>query len=82
MRKEHILVIKTAKRRDTADAIQKALTEFGCIIQTRLGLHEAGDRCSDEGLMILQLTEDDAEAAKLEAALKGIPGVTFKSVEI
>jgi len=82
MKKEHILIIKTAKRRDTADSIQKALTEFGCIIQMRLGLHEAGDRCSDEGLLLLQLTDDAAEAAKLEAALKQIPGVVFQSVEI
>ena len=82
MNKENIMIIKTCKRRDTADSIQKILTEFGCIIQTRLGLHEAGSACSDKGLIILQLV-DDAEAIKnLEEALGKLDGITFKNVQI
>ena len=82
MSKEHIMAIKVCKRRDVADSIQKVLTEFGCIIQMRLGLHEAGDVCSDEGLIILQLVDDAGEIARLEKTLGELSGVAFKMIEI
>lgn len=82
MSKENIMVIKTCKRKDNADFLQKILTEFGCIIKTRLGLHEAGNVCSDEGLIILQLVGDPGEAEKLEKALNGLDGISYKSVQI
>lgn len=82
MSTERFMIVKVSKRRETADAVQKALTEFGCIIQMRLGLHEATGVCSDEGLIILQLASDPEEAKKLETALGGIAGVTFKAVEV
>lgn len=76
------MLIKTCKRRDNIDSVQKTLTEFGCIIKTRLGLHEAGGVCSDEGLIILQLADDADEIEKLEKALDKIECVTFKTVQI
>lgn len=82
MSKENIMIIKTCKRQDTADSIQKILTEFGCIIQTRLGLHEAGSVCSDKGLIILQLVDNADETKKLEEALNKLDGITFKSVQL
>lgn len=82
MSKENITIIKTCKRRDTADSIQKILTEFGCIIQTRLGLHEAGNSCSDQGLIVLQLVDNADEIKKLEEALNKLDGVTFKSIQL
>jgi hypothetical protein len=82
MSKENIMVIKTFKRKSNADSLQKILTEFGCIIKTRLGLHEAGNVCSEEGLIILQLVGDSGETEKLEQALNGLNGISFKSVQI
>lgn len=82
MSKENIMVIKTFKRKNNADSLQKILTEFGCIIKTRLGLHEAGNVCSEEGLIILQLVGDPGETEKLEQALNGLDGISFKSVQI
>ena len=82
MGKENIIIVKACKRKNNADSLQKVLTEFGCIIKTRLGLHEAGDVCSDEGLIILQLAGDSAEAEKLEQALNGLDGISCKSVQI
>lgn len=82
MNKETIMVIKASKRRENVDALQAALTEFGCLIKARLGLHEAGDACSDEGLIILQLVDDGVETAKFEAALSSLSGIAFKSVQI
>lgn len=82
MDKENIMIIKTCKRKNNADQLQKTLTEFGCIIKMRLGLHEAGDVCSDEGLIILQLVDDDGEIEKLEKSLDGIEGLKFKTVSV
>lgn len=82
MSKENILIIKTSKRRENVDTLQKILTEFGCIIKMRLGLHEAEDVCSDEGLIILQLIDNSEEAEKLEIALKKLDGIVFETVRI
>lgn len=57
-------------------SVQEALTEYGCSIRTRLGLHEAGEGfCSPNGLMILEMVGSDDEQAKLFDALNAIKGV-------
>lgn len=82
MEKETILLIRASKRRDNVDSLQKVLTEYGCIIKTRLGLHEAGSVCSDEGLIILQLTGEAEETEKFERSLKELDGIVFQAVQI
>ena len=82
MAKQNILLVRTSKRRENVDRIQKVLTEYGCIIRMRLGLHEAGDVCSDEGLLLLQLTDAAEEAKAFEKALSAIDGVFTKLVEV
>lgn len=77
-----IMLIKSCNRRENIDLVQKTLTDFGCIIKTRLGLHEAGDACSNEGLIILQLADDADEIKKLEKTLSKIECVDVKTVEI
>ena len=79
---ENIMLIKSCNRRENIDTVQKTLTDFGCIIKTRLGLHQAGDSCSNEGLIILQLTDDEEEITKLEKALSKIECVESKIVHI
>jgi hypothetical protein len=82
MSKENIMIIKTCKRRDNVETLQKVLTQYGCIIKMRLGIHEAGNVCSDEGLIILQLAEDPNEVEKLVKGLDEIDGITYKLVQI
>jgi metal-responsive CopG/Arc/MetJ family transcriptional regulator len=62
--------------------LQDVLTESGCIIKTRLGLHEAGDDCSNEGLIILQLAGSEEEIQALEKKLNSVDGVKAKNVQI
>ena len=51
-----ILVILIGKRKEEAVKLQQILTAWGCIIKTRLGIHDGVlDNCSDEGLLILEL---------------------------
>ncbi len=77
-----IMVIKIGARRDKAPKVQEVLTKFGCSIKTRLGLHEAGNLCSDEGILILQLTGDKAEMKALEKALNQMENVQAKMVNL
>lgn len=84
MKTETIMAIRASKRREIADALQGVLTEYGCNIKMRLGLHQAGDVCSEEGLILLQLVDmEDAGAIKaLEKALEKIDGLHFKTMQI
>ncbi|CDG01166.1 Putative uncharacterized protein [Clostridium chauvoei JF4335] len=78
------MAIKIEPRNSAAPKVQEILTKFGCIIQTRLGLHEASkDICSNSGLIILNLIHDEKEEiSKLSKELSEINGVVAKLVEI
>lgn len=69
-----IMGVLMQQRRDTATAVQSLLTEYGCFIRTRLGLHQASaDACSEQGLLILEFIDGSEEEAKeLEKALTKI----------
>ncbi len=82
MQKESIMVIRASKRRENVEALQKVLTQFGCNIKMRLGLHEAGDVCSDDGLIILQLVDVDGEVAAFKKTLDALSGIRYDTIEI
>jgi hypothetical protein len=78
-----LLVILMHSRRVSAVKVQKVLTEYGCMIKTRLGIHDGVlDKCSDTGLIILELVGSKAKKTALNNALKPLPGVKTKLVEI
>lgn len=77
-----IMAVLVSHRSQKAPQLQEVLTQSGCIIKTRLGLHEAGDVCSEEGLIILQLAGEPEAVAKLETTLNAMAGITAKSMEI
>ncbi|MBN1501553.1 MAG: hypothetical protein JW982_15445 [Spirochaetes bacterium] len=81
MAKAVIIGIYIEDRIKEAGEIQKILTEFGCSIKTRLGLHEAGNTCSPSGIILLELTGAKAEWEKFEVKLKGIAGVQIQKLE-
>ncbi len=80
-----IMGIQVEQRHGTVSEVQNVLTDFGCFIKTRLGLHQASDdreSCSEKGLIILELIKDaDAEASDMEKALSKIDGVQIKKME-
>ena len=62
-------------------AVQKILTDYGCNIKTRLGLHEVGNpTCSSKGLLILELIGDDAAILEMQSKLKQITGVEVQKM--
>ena len=56
---------------------------YGCNIRLRVGLHEAGEgRCSDDGVILLQVCGEQDEVDRLMAALESTPGVTAKLMDL
>jgi hypothetical protein len=56
--------------------LQSLLSEYGCYIKTRLGLHETSKKvCSPNGLIIVEFIDDDAKAKEFAGKLAEIKGV-------
>jgi hypothetical protein len=77
-----IMLVKVNHRVQKVPEMQEVLTKYGCSIKMRLGLHEAGDVCSNQGLIILQLTGDEKEIKAFEKELSSVEGISVKLVEI
>lgn len=79
-----IMIIKLEPRVSTAPTVQEILTKYGCIIHTRLGLHEVTrTSCSNSGLIVLNLMNDEKEKInKLKEELENLKGVIIKLVEV
>ena len=77
-----IMAIKVKGRESKAPHFQEILTEYGCIIETRVGFHETGeDHCSMDGFIILHLSGQDAEIQNLFNEIKNLNGITPKFIE-
>jgi hypothetical protein len=78
----HIIVgIHITERVKHAVEVQNVLTDLGCQIRTRLGLHEAAaDVCSPNGLILLEMVDDEGKVAEMTARLEAIEGVEVKSM--
>jgi len=75
--------VLTNKRIQNVNDMQQVLTDSGCIIKTRLGIHDAGeDFCSNEGLIILHLIGSEDEISQLEEKLNDIPGIKAKNSQL
>lgn len=78
-----IMGIEIGHREEDALKVQRLLTEHGCSIKTRLGLHEtAGNQCSSSGLVLIEFAGgQDAEIAVLEAELQKLATVKVRKME-
>ena len=77
---KHILfgIHITDRMRDAAK-VQTLLSEYGCEIRTRLGLHEASeDFCSPSGIVVLEMTGDEARIEALAAKLAALSGLELQ----
>lgn len=79
MESVNVMTILVNHRSKNVTEFQNVLTKFGCLIKVRLGLHEAGNICSEEGLIILQLTGSQDEISDFETSLNVLTGVTAKN---
>jgi hypothetical protein len=76
-----IVGIRVSDRAHLAGEVQRVLTEYGCNIKTRLGLHDvAGDACSPSGLIVLQVVGGEKVCSEMLKKLGSIKGVQTKSM--
>jgi hypothetical protein len=82
-KEKHVIFgIHVTERMKKASQIQNLLTEYGCNIKTRLGLHETScDTCSASGVMLLEMAGDPAQSNELMTKLNAIDGVEVKAIE-
>lgn len=78
-----IIAMRVQQRTQTAAAVQETLTSYGCLIKTRLGLHDVGDGyCANDGIVILQVCGKKEEIDEMLAALLKLEGVSAKMIDL
>jgi hypothetical protein len=78
-----LLLILVGKRKDTAVKVQQILTAWGCIIKTRLGIHDGVmENCSDEGLLILELHGTEEQKKELARKVEVLKGVSSQLINL
>ena len=82
MQDDHrIMAVHVTDRLTKAQQVQALLTEYGCSIKTRLGLHETSpDACSPNGILILELVGGAQVCDELLTKLNTIGGIEAKTV--
>ncbi len=81
--KRTVMLIMVASRKESASKVQQILTGWGCMIKTRLGIHDGIlDNCTETGLIILEIVGEEEKKVEMERKLNVIPGVTAKKVDL
>ena len=81
MTKRIVLGVQVTDRVKDIPEVQKVLTEYGCNIRTRLGLHEVSRKiCSPTGLLILDTFGDEADILLMEKKLKKVKGLVVRKM--
>lgn len=76
-----IIGIKISNRIEKAIEVQKILTNYGCLIKTRIGLHEKiNGKCSPKGLILLEII-DNKEATKIVNELCDIDEIEIQQMK-
>ncbi len=78
----HLIVgIHVVNRTEKALEVQNLLTEFGCYIKTRIGLHDASsDFCSPNGVILLEILDNEERRAQLVGRLREIDGIDVQEM--
>lgn len=83
MEQDRIMAIRTDTRRENAEALQKVLTQFGCNIKVRLGLHEVSkELCANDGLILLEVEGDKRRLNSIVKKLNAVEYVKAQLVEM
>jgi len=78
-----VLLVLIGNRKEAAVQVQKVLTGWGCMIKTRLGIHDGVmENCSDQGLLILELAGERKQMDELARKISLIKGVSSKLVDL
>lgn len=82
MPKRFVMGICLTNRVENATELQRVLTECGCYIKTRIGLHEVSENvCAPSGLILLEIYGGGEALAEMESKLKSIDGLQVQKME-
>jgi len=78
-----ILLVLVGNRRQSAVEVQRILTDMGCFVKTRLGIHDGSpEECTNCGLIILELIGDAAHKREVVEKLEQVDSVRVELVEL
>jgi hypothetical protein len=79
--KHIILGVHVTDRLKHAQSVQELLSQYGCNIKTRIGLHEVdGKSCSMNGLLILELIGETSKCEQLADKLSTLEGIEVQKM--
>jgi hypothetical protein len=78
-----VILVKIDHRSTEASKVQGILTEFGCNIKVRLGLHEVSKEfCANDGLVVLEVEGKQEELSSMLDALNAVDYVQAQLLEM
>lgn len=80
--KDHIILgVHITNRMKNAIRVQEILSEYGCHIRTRLGLHEVDENfCAQGGVLILEMVGENKTIDEMVDKLKAIEGLQIQKL--
>ena len=79
--KHLIFGVHVQHRVQSVPHVQKLLTEYGCNIKTRIGLHQVTENlCSHQGLIVLEMFGEEATCLELADKLSALDGVEVQKM--
>ena len=79
--KRNVMIVYLNTREETSVKVQKILSVWGCLIKTRLGIHDdVLDNCTQIGLLFLDLACDIEKLKELEYKLNLVSGVDARLI--
>ncbi|MGA2545621.1 MAG: hypothetical protein ABSF43_03690 [Rectinemataceae bacterium] len=78
-----IVAVKVGNREGVAQDMQRILTEHGCFIKVRLGLHDTPtDACSPAGLVLMEVVGEEPEIRQMVQKLDALPETSAKYIVV
>lgn len=79
---KHLIIgVHVHNRAKHAGEVQQLLTDYGCNIKTRIGLHEANENfCSPNGVILIEMVGDEDKCHDLAAKLNTLQGIEAKTM--
>jgi hypothetical protein len=79
--KHLIFGVHVQNRLQKVPSVQKLLSEYGCNIKTRIGLHQVSEElCSHQGLIVLEMFGNEATCQELADKLSALEGVEVQKM--
>lgn len=79
----NVMLVLVNLRKKSATKLQQILTDWGCLIKTRLGLHDGTlSDCSESGLIFLELDGDPEKHEELQRKINLLDGVSAKMINL